>query len=59
MVGKVAMVAGASTGIGKATAHARAGMGALLVMVGREGEKAKGAQREIAASADGAPVELL
>ncbi len=49
MGGKVALVTGGTSGIGKATAMAMAAMGADVVVVGRDRERGEGAAAEIRA----------
>jgi NADP-dependent 3-hydroxy acid dehydrogenase YdfG len=50
--GKVAIVTGASSGIGEATARALAGRGAAVVLAARAEEKLRFLEREIAAAGD-------
>ncbi len=57
MGGKVALVTGGTSGIGKATATALAAMGADVVVVGRDRERGEGAAEEIRART-GARVDL-
>ncbi len=57
MGGKVALVTGGTSGIGKATAMALAAMGADVVVVGRDRERGEGAAAEIRAQT-GARVDL-
>ncbi|MDP8901075.1 MAG: SDR family oxidoreductase [Actinomycetota bacterium] len=57
MGGKVALVTGGTSGIGKATATALAAMGADVVVVGRDRERGEGAAAEIRART-GARVDL-
>jgi len=57
MGGKVALVTGGTSGIGKATAMALAAMGADVVMVGRDRERGEKAAAEIRAQT-GAKVDL-
>jgi retinol dehydrogenase 14 len=47
MKGKVCLVTGATAGIGKATAMALAGMGAIVAIVGRNAAKTEAVAREI------------
>src|SRR5437763_17098431 len=47
MNGKVCVVTGASSGIGKATAAALAGLGATVVLVGRDRARTEAAAAEI------------
>ena len=58
MSGKVVMVTGASSGIGRATTMALAGMGAHVVMVCRNQEKGERA-REAVSKTTGSEVELM
>src|ERR671916_962261 len=53
MGGKVALVTGGTSGIGKATAMALAAMGADVVVVGRDRERGEGAAAEIRARTGG------
>ncbi|MBA3474236.1 MAG: SDR family NAD(P)-dependent oxidoreductase, partial [Rubrobacter sp.] len=48
--GKVAVVTGASSGIGEATARALAGRGAAIVLAARAEEKLRFLAREISAA---------
>jgi NAD(P)-dependent dehydrogenase (short-subunit alcohol dehydrogenase family) len=59
MRGKVCMVTGASSGIGKETTRALAGMGALVVMVGKGRERGEAAMREIQTQIPNASLELM
>lgn len=59
MQGKVCMVTGANSGIGKVTALELAKQGATVVMVCRNGEKGRAAQAEIKAQSGNDAVELL
>jgi NAD(P)-dependent dehydrogenase (short-subunit alcohol dehydrogenase family) len=59
MKGKVCMVTGANSGIGKETARKLAGLGAEVVMVCRNREKGEKAAREIRQGAQNGSVELL
>lgn len=57
---QVAVVTGASSGIGKATALALAGMGWHVIGIGRDPERCKSAEAEIrAAAAPGAGIDFL
>ncbi len=47
MVGKVCLVTGGTNGVGKAAAQALAGMGAVVVIVGRDATKTAGVVAEI------------
>ncbi len=57
--GRVCLVTGANSGIGKATAMALAAMGASVVMACRDERKGRAAQEEISAAAANARVELM
>ncbi len=57
--GKIALITGANSGLGKATAIKLAQHGAVVVMVARSRERGAAAQQEIAAAANGGSVELL
>ena len=59
MNGKICLVTGATNGIGKATAQALAQMGATVVMVGRDAEKAAQVTAEIRAASDNQNVDWL
>lgn len=59
MQGKICMVTGASSGIGKATAMGLAEMGATVVMVSRDLARGKAAQSEIKAKSGNDAVDLL
>jgi len=59
MQGKICMVTGASSGIGKATAMGLAEMGAIVVMVSRDLARGKSAQSEIKAKSGNDAVDLL
>jgi NAD(P)-dependent dehydrogenase (short-subunit alcohol dehydrogenase family) len=59
MRGKVCMITGASSGIGKETAKALARMGATVVMVGKSSERGEGAKREILTQFPNASLELM
>jgi NAD(P)-dependent dehydrogenase (short-subunit alcohol dehydrogenase family) len=59
MAGKVCVITGANTGIGRATAEALARRGATVVMVCRNRERADAARKEIAAATKNDSVELV
>lgn len=59
MAGKVCMVTGANSGIGKVTALELARMGATVVMVCRNRQKGEAAQAEIRRATGNAAVDLL
>jgi NAD(P)-dependent dehydrogenase (short-subunit alcohol dehydrogenase family) len=59
MTGKVCIVTGANTGIGKETALGLARLGATVVMVCRDRERAEAAQREIKQKSGSQRVELM
>ncbi|HEX9017909.1 MAG TPA: SDR family oxidoreductase [Anaerolineaceae bacterium] len=59
MLGKVCLVTGATNGIGKSTALGLARMGATVVIVGRNAERAAAAAAEIRAAATGGSVDTL
>lgn len=59
MQGKVCMVTGATSGVGKATALELARMGAIVVMVGRDSAKGEAVQREIKARSGNDNIDLL
>ncbi|MGI9666001.1 MAG: oxidoreductase [Acidimicrobiia bacterium] len=57
--GRVAVVTGANSGLGKETAKALAGAGAHVVMAARSQEKAKAAYDEITAAVPDASLEIV
>jgi NAD(P)-dependent dehydrogenase (short-subunit alcohol dehydrogenase family) len=59
MSGKICLVTGATNGIGKAAAQALAQMGATVVIVGREAQKAAQVTEEIRATSDNQNVDWL
>jgi NAD(P)-dependent dehydrogenase (short-subunit alcohol dehydrogenase family) len=59
MQGKVCMVTGATSGVGKATALELARMGATVVMVGRDRAKGEAVQSEIKARSRNDNIDLL
>src|SRR3989442_8903285 len=59
MQGKVCLITGANSGIGKATALALARMGATVVMVCRDRVRGAEAQREIKMQSGNDAVDLL
>jgi retinol dehydrogenase 14 len=59
MRGRVCLVTGATSGIGKATAHALAAKGASVVLVGRDPQKGEATVREIREVTANEEVELL
>ncbi len=59
MQGKVCMVTGATSGIGKATALSLARMGATVVIVGRDRARGEAAQSEIKTKSENEAVDLL
>src|SRR6516165_1440319 len=59
MQGKICMVTGANSGIGKATALGLAQMGATVVMVCRDRAKGEAAQSEIKTKSGNNAVDLL
>ncbi|HLN63413.1 MAG TPA: SDR family oxidoreductase [Symbiobacteriaceae bacterium] len=59
MAGKIALVTGATSGIGKATALGLARMGATVVLVARDRVKGEATRAEIMANSDNRSVDLL
>src|SRR5215213_9233849 len=59
MDGKVCLITGATSGIGKATAMGLANMGASVVMVGRDRGRGEAALAEIKEGSTNASVDLL
>src|ERR671912_1871375 len=59
MDGKVCLITGATSGIGKATAMGLATMGASVVMVGRERNRGEAALAEIEDGIPNASVDLM
>jgi NAD(P)-dependent dehydrogenase (short-subunit alcohol dehydrogenase family) len=59
MQGKICLITGANSGVGKATALGLAQMGATIVMVSRNQSKGKEAQKEIQAQSGNQNVHLL
>ncbi len=59
MNGKICLVTGGTNGIGKATAEALAQMGATVVIVGRDAQKAAQVTEEIRAASDNQNVDWL
>lgn len=57
--GKTALVTGANSGLGKATALALAQMGARVLLVSRSKERGEAAQREIITASENLNVDLL
>ena len=58
MDGKVCVVTGASSGIGKAAAVALAGLGATVVLLARDGGRGEAALADVAAAATGGKPQL-
>jgi NAD(P)-dependent dehydrogenase (short-subunit alcohol dehydrogenase family) len=56
--GKVALVTGASSGLGRETARALAAVGARVILAGRDGDKLAAVALQIVQSAPGATVEV-
>ncbi len=59
MSGKVCLVTGGTSGIGRETAARLAELGATVVVVGRDAERGRAAVKEIRRRAPGAEVDLL
>src|SRR5437879_4255231 len=59
MKGRVCLITGANSGIGKATALELAGMGATLVIVARDKQKGENAMSEIRSDTGNNSIELL
>lgn len=59
LTGKICLITGANSGIGKATALGLAKMGAELVMICRDREKGEAAQKEIIAQSRNNNIELM
>jgi NAD(P)-dependent dehydrogenase (short-subunit alcohol dehydrogenase family) len=59
MDGKICLVTGATSGIGKATAHGLARMGATVVMVSRNQAKGEAVQKEVQAASGNPNVSVL
>ena len=59
MQGKVCLITGANSGIGKATALGLANMGATVVLVCRDKQRGEAAQAEIKAQSGNESVDLL
>src|ERR1051326_4309092 len=59
MQGKVCLITGANSGIGKATALGLANMGATIVLVCRDQHRGEAAQAEIKAQSGNESVDLL
>jgi NAD(P)-dependent dehydrogenase (short-subunit alcohol dehydrogenase family) len=59
MKGKVCLITGANSGIGKATALELAAMGATLVIVARDKQKGENAMSEIRSDTGNNSIELL
>jgi NAD(P)-dependent dehydrogenase (short-subunit alcohol dehydrogenase family) len=57
--GKVVLVTGANSGLGKATATGLAKLGATVVMVCRSQERGEAARKEIIAASGSDTVELM
>jgi retinol dehydrogenase 14 len=59
MRGRVCLITGATSGIGKATAHGLAAMGASVVLIGRDPQKGEATAQEIREDTGNEEVELL
>src|SRR4028118_1249510 len=59
MAGKTVLIAGAASGVGKATAMGLASMGASVVMVGRDRDRGEAAMAEIKENSANASVGLM
>ena len=59
MIGKICLVTGGTNGIGRATAHALPQMGATVVIVGRDAQKAAQVSKEIQTAAGNQNVDWL
>ena len=57
--GKICVITGATSGIGLATAERLMGMGARLILVGRDAEKGRATREELAARKPDAEIETL
>src|SRR5215469_4018316 len=59
MQGKVCLITGANSGLGKATALGLASLGALVILVCRDKQRGEAAQAEIKAQSGSASIDLL
>jgi NAD(P)-dependent dehydrogenase (short-subunit alcohol dehydrogenase family) len=59
MKGKICLITGATSGVGKATAHGLAGLGAMVVGIGRDKSRCKQASSEIQQVSGNPNVEFL
>lgn len=59
MAGKICLITGSTSGIGKQTALALAQMGATVILVGRDRTRGEGTKAEISATSGNPAVELL